>query len=52
MHSFLHGVQVVGKVNAMSLDRCKGTGVVFSDVIASVEAVHCTSLQLQASHTL
>lgn len=39
--------QVKGKVNAVSLDKCVRVGVVFGDVISGVEAVNCSSVQLQ-----
>ncbi|KAG2432042.1 hypothetical protein HYH02_013112 [Chlamydomonas schloesseri] len=42
-------LQVKGKVNAVSLDKCVRVGVVFGDVISSVEAVNCTSVQLQVT---
>ncbi|MEW5301048.1 MAG: hypothetical protein WDW36_003931 [Sanguina aurantia] len=42
-------VQVKGKVNAITLDGCSGTGVVFEDVIASVEVVNCQDVQLQCT---
>ncbi|GIL89920.1 hypothetical protein Vretimale_17943 [Volvox reticuliferus] len=45
-------VQIQGKVNAISLDNCKRLGVVFSDVIASVEAVNCSSIQVQTTGTV
>ncbi|MEW5318136.1 MAG: hypothetical protein WDW38_009382 [Sanguina aurantia] len=42
-------IQVKGKVNAITLDGCSGTGVVFEDVIASVEVVNCQDVQLQCT---
>lgn len=42
-------MQVPGKVNAISLDSCTKTGVVFSDLISSCEAVNCSRLQLQCT---
>ncbi|GLI62223.1 hypothetical protein VaNZ11_004819 [Volvox africanus] len=45
-------VQIQGKVNAISLDNCKRCGLVFKDVIASVEAVNCSSVQLQTTGTV
>ncbi|GIL62665.1 hypothetical protein Vafri_16850 [Volvox africanus] len=45
-------VQIQGKVNTISLDNCKRLGVVFSDVIASIEAVNCSSVQLQTTGTV
>ena len=43
----LRRVQVKGKVNTISLDKCTRVGVVFGDVISSVEAVNCSSIQMQ-----
>lgn len=40
-------VQVKGKVNTISLDKCKQTGLVFEDVIATCEVVNCNSVQVQ-----
>lgn len=40
-------VQVKGKVNAVSIDGCKRTGVVFDNVIATCELVNCGSMQVQ-----
>ena len=45
-------LQVKGKVNAVTVDACHGTGVVFDEVIASVEVVNCRSLQLQCTHAV
>ncbi|PNW83037.1 hypothetical protein CHLRE_06g304100v5 [Chlamydomonas reinhardtii] len=42
-------LQVKGKVNAVSLDKCVRVGVVFGDVISGVEAVNCSSVQLQVT---
>ena len=42
-------MQVPGKVNAISLDSCTKTGVVFTDLISSCEAVNCSRLQLQCT---
>jgi len=38
--------QVKGKCNAISIDKCQKTGVVFEDVIAVCELVNCTSVQV------
>jgi len=40
-------VQVKGKINAITLDTCKKTGLVFDNCISSVEAVNCNSVQIQ-----
>uniref|UniRef100_A0A383VPJ4 C-CAP/cofactor C-like domain-containing protein n=1 Tax=Tetradesmus obliquus TaxID=3088 RepID=A0A383VPJ4_TETOB len=45
-------VQVKGKCNAISIDKCKKTGVVFEDVIASCELVNCSSVQVQCTGTV
>lgn len=42
-------VQVKGKCNAISIDKCHKTGVVFEDVIASCELVNCNSVQVQCT---
>lgn len=42
-------VQVKGKVNAITLDGCKKTGVVFESAIASCEIVNCQSVQIQVT---
>ena len=39
--------QVKGKCNAISIDKCQKTGVVFEDVIASCELVNCSSVQVR-----
>jgi adenylyl cyclase-associated protein len=39
--------QVKGKCNAISIDKCTKTGVVFEDVIASCELVNCNSVQVR-----
>ena len=41
--------QVRGKVNALSIDSCRKTGVVFDHVIASCELVNCGSMQVQCT---
>ena len=44
-------VQVQGKVNSVMLDACKKVGLVFEAVVASFEAVNCSSLQIQCTGT-
>lgn len=39
-------VQVKGKCNAISIDKCQKTGVVFEQVIATCELVNCNSVQV------
>jgi hypothetical protein len=46
LHPFVV-VQVQGKVNTISLDKCSRTGLVFDDVIATVEVVNCQSVQVR-----
>ncbi|QDZ24617.1 adenylate cyclase-associated protein [Chloropicon primus] len=40
-------VQIKGKVNTIIVDNCKKVGVIFQDVISTVETVNCKSIQLQ-----
>jgi len=42
-------IQVPTKVNAISIDSCTKTGVVFGDLISSCEAINCSRLQLQCT---
>eukprot|EP00878_Enallax_costatus_P031269 GHUV01034183.1.p1 GENE.GHUV01034183.1~~GHUV01034183.1.p1 ORF type:complete len:432 (+),score=154.97 GHUV01034183.1:2250-3545(+) len=42
-------VQVKGKCNAISVDKCKKTGVVYENVIAACEMVNCSSIQVQCT---
>jgi len=42
-------VQVKSKVNAINLDSCEKTGVVFHDVISGCEVVNCKSAQVQST---
>jgi len=42
-------VQVKGKVNAITVDSCKKTGVVFDNCISSIEVVNCNSIQVQVT---
>ncbi len=44
--------QVKGKCNAISIDKCQKTGVVFEDVIATCELVNCTSMQVRTQAQL
>lgn len=45
-HALCSCVQVKGKCNAISIDKCQKTGVVFEDVIASCELINCSSVQV------
>jgi len=40
-------VQIKGKVNAITIDNCKRTGVVFENAISGIEIVNSTSLEVQ-----
>lgn len=40
-------IQIKGKVNSISIDKCKKSGVVFDKVMASCEIVNCDSVQVQ-----
>ena len=42
-------VQVKGKLNAITIDQCTKTGVVFQDLVASCELVNSSSLQVQVT---
>jgi len=42
-------VQIKGKINAITMDTCKKTGVVFESAISSVEVVNCHSVQVQTT---
>lgn len=43
-------ITVKGKVNAITLDNCKKTALVFDEAISSVEFVNCQSVQAQVLH--
>jgi adenylyl cyclase-associated protein len=40
-------IRVNGKINAITLDACKKTSVVFENAIASLEIVNCVSVNVQ-----
>ncbi|KAL3136825.1 hypothetical protein ABBQ38_005537 [Trebouxia sp. C0009 RCD-2024] len=42
-------VQVQGKVNAITLDSCSRTGLVFQDLVSSCEVVNCSSVEVQST---
>jgi len=42
-------VQVKGKINAIVIDSCSKTAVVFESVVASVDIVNCNSIELQVT---
>lgn len=42
-------VQVQGKVNAITLDSCSRSGLVFQDLVSSCEVVNCSSVEVQST---
>jgi len=42
-------IQIKGKINAITLDACTKTAVVFESVVASVEIVNCNSVEIQVT---
>ncbi|KAJ7564243.1 hypothetical protein O6H91_02G009100 [Diphasiastrum complanatum] len=44
-------IQVHGKVNNITMDRCTKSGLVFKDVVAACEIVNCTSVEVQCQGT-
>ncbi|XP_023511481.1 cyclase-associated protein 1-like [Cucurbita pepo subsp. pepo] len=40
-------VQVQGKVNNITVDKCTKSGVVFTDVVAACEIVNCNGIEIQ-----
>ncbi|GJP53057.1 hypothetical protein CLOM_g12195 [Closterium sp. NIES-68] len=44
-------VQVKGKVNNITLDKCTKTAVVFQDVLAACEMVNCSGVEVQCQGT-
>lgn len=42
-------MQVKGKVNALTIDECTKSGVVFDHVVASCELVNSSSMQVQVT---
>ncbi|KAI5062933.1 hypothetical protein GOP47_0021480 [Adiantum capillus-veneris] len=44
-------IQINGKVNNITLDKCRKTGVVFKDVVSAFEVVNCTSVEVQCQNT-
>ncbi|XP_073525884.1 uncharacterized protein [Phyllobates terribilis] len=41
-------LQVQGKVNNITLDKCSKMGIVFQDVVAAFEVVNCNSVEVQS----
>ncbi|KAI3423920.1 hypothetical protein D9Q98_009754 [Chlorella vulgaris] len=42
-------IQVRGKVNAITLDKCSRTGLLFDSVVATVELVNCAGVEVQCT---
>jgi len=42
-------IQIKGKVNAITIDACKKTGVVFEDVVSLVELINCSRTDVQCT---
>jgi adenylyl cyclase-associated protein len=40
-------IQIKGKVNAVTVDECSKTGIVFENVVAAFEVVNCSSVEVQ-----
>uniref|UniRef100_A0A3Q1HP30 Adenylyl cyclase-associated protein n=1 Tax=Anabas testudineus TaxID=64144 RepID=A0A3Q1HP30_ANATE len=40
-------LQVKGKINSITLDNCKKTGLVFDDVVGIVEIINCKDVKVQ-----
>ena len=45
-------ITVTGKPNAITLDKCAKTALVFDDVLATCELVNCQSMQVQCLQTV
>lgn len=45
-------VQIKGKINALTLDACTKTGVIFDDLVAACELVNCNASQIQVTGVL
>nr|CAD1818275.1 unnamed protein product [Ananas comosus var. bracteatus] len=44
-------LQVKGKVNNITVDKCTKTGIVFTDVVAACEIVNCNGVEVQCQGT-
>ncbi|XP_076924573.1 cyclase-associated protein 1-like [Bidens hawaiensis] len=44
-------IQIKGKVNNITVDKCTKVGVVFTDVVAACEIVNCNSVEVQCQGT-
>jgi len=42
-------VQIKGKINAITLDNCTRTSVVFENLVSSCDIVNCTSVEVQVT---
>jgi len=42
-------IQVKGKINAITLDSCHRTSVVFEHLVSSMDVVNCTSVEVQVT---
>ncbi|OVA04508.1 Adenylate cyclase-associated CAP [Macleaya cordata] len=40
-------LQIQGKVNNITIDKCSKMGIVFTDVVAACEVVNCTGVEVQ-----
>jgi len=45
-------VTVKGKVGSICVESCQGSGIIFDDVVSSVDVVNCKKIQLQANGVL
>eukprot|EP01059_Diplonema_ambulator_P013793 TRINITY_DN2441_c0_g1_i1.p1 TRINITY_DN2441_c0_g1~~TRINITY_DN2441_c0_g1_i1.p1 ORF type:complete len:605 (+),score=255.18 TRINITY_DN2441_c0_g1_i1:47-1861(+) len=45
-------IKIIGKVNAITVDKCKKTQVMFESCIGSVELTSCTGCEMQVQGTL
>jgi adenylyl cyclase-associated protein len=41
-------IQIKGKINSITLDSCKKVGMVYGDVVSTVDIVNCQSVQVQS----
>ncbi|PVU98454.1 hypothetical protein BB559_001595 [Furculomyces boomerangus] len=45
-------IKVNNKLNALTMDKCSKTGLVFDSVVASCDLVNCKSVKIQATKTV
>lgn len=43
-------IQITGKLNAITIDSCKKTNVVFEEAISSCEVVNCNGVKIQVTY--